>query len=209
MQQINLHQPVVRRKQGTLSAQTACAALLTIVLALAGIWAFAWWQLHGMGREVDLARAQQQAQRAQQAAQTAQLDALSQEELDLLTAKLSAAIEVKSRAMTLIQSESSVRAGFAERLAALATRHVDGIWLDQLTLGASRDAMSLSGSALTPDLVPRYLQSLAGDPALRGGEIDNFVIDRLPASRQGGASQLHFHAATRALPVPVAAPSES
>src|SRR4051812_45955567 len=108
MQQINLHQPVVRRKQGTLSAQTACAALLTIVLALAGIWAFAWWQLHGMGREVDLARSQQQAQRAQQAAQTA-LDSLSQEELDLLTAKLSAAIEVKSRAMTLIQSESSVR----------------------------------------------------------------------------------------------------
>ena len=69
--------------------------------------------------------------------------------------------------------------------------------------------MSLSGSALTPDLVPRYLQSLAGDPALRGGEIDSFVIDRSPPSSQRSVSQLHFHAATRALPAPVVAPSES
>ena len=37
MQQINLHQPVVRRRQGSLSAQSAATALLTIALALMGM----------------------------------------------------------------------------------------------------------------------------------------------------------------------------
>ena len=207
MQQINLHQPVVRRRQGSLSAQSAATALLTIALALMGIWVFGWWQLRLMRSEVEVARAQREAQRVLQAAQTSLLDAMSQEELDQLILNISAAVDIKTRAIALLQSEAGGTAAFAERLTALAQRHVDGVWLDQLTLGATRGAMSLSGSALTPDLVPQYLQSLAGDPALRGGEIDNFVIDRLATAR--GGSQLHFHAATRSLPAPAAQPSES
>ena len=183
MQQINLHQPVVRRKQGTLSAQTACTSLLTIALALAGIWGFAWWQLRLMRGEVEIARAQREAQHVLEAAQTTLLNALPQEDLDQLILTTVAAVDVKTRAIALLQSEKGDHAAFADRLTALARRHVDGIWLDQLTLGAGRGAMSLSGSALTPELVPRYLQSLAADPALRGGEIDNFVIDRASPQR--------------------------
>jgi hypothetical protein len=207
MQQINLHQPVARRKSGSLSAQSAGSALLAIALALVGIWVFAWWQLRVMRSEVEIARAQREAQRVLEAAQNTLLDALSQEELDQLVASVGAAVTVKTRAVALLQSEADDRAAFADRLAALARRHVEGIWLDQLTLGAGRGAMSLSGSALTPDLVPRYLQSLAADSALRGGQIDSFIIDRMDTAR--GGTQLHFHAATGALPAPVVVPSES
>ena len=45
----------------------------------------------------------------------------------------------------------------------------------------------------------RYLQSLAADPALSGGEIDNFVIDRPEPGSKRAATHLRFRAATRAL----------
>ena len=46
--------------------------------------------------------------------------------------------------------------------------------------GATVESVSLSGSTLSPDVVPRYLRSLAADPALKGGQIDEFVIEKSP-----------------------------
>jgi hypothetical protein len=205
MQQINLHQPVTRRAQGTLSAHGAAGALLAIALALVAMWGFASWQLHGMRSELLLAHTQLDAQVAMQAAQVARFEALSQEDLDRLIASLETEIAAKSRALLLVQSEKRKGASFSERLAALSRQHVEGVWLDRLTLGPGSDAMGLSGSALTPDLVPRYLKSLAADPALRGGVIDSFIIDRPADAKAQVPARLQFRAGTRALPAPAAA----
>ena len=68
--------------------------------------------------------------------------------------------------------------GFSTRLRAFGQRHIDGIWLDRLMLGPEVQYVSVSGSALSPDVVPRYLRSLAQDPALKGGKIDQFLIEK-------------------------------
>jgi ribosomal protein S18 acetylase RimI-like enzyme len=198
MQQINLHQPVTRRKRTTLTARGAGGSMLAIVVAMLGLWAFAWWQLHQMRAEVELVRAQRAAAQALEAAQSAQFDVLSQEQLDALISDLGSTVATKERALAQVSADSGPAAAFSERLGALSRRHVDDVWLDRLTLGSRRDAMSLSGAALTPEAVPRYLQSLAADPALRGAGIDQFVIDRAGKKR---GSQLRFRATTRQLPV--------
>ncbi|MFO1502213.1 MAG: hypothetical protein U1F39_00180 [Steroidobacteraceae bacterium] len=201
MQQVNLHQPVVQTPM-MLTAKSAAGAMLTIIVALLGMWGYAWWQLRGMRHEADLARVQGEARRKLEAVRMADLDALSPEDLDRTIAVLDAAVKVKLRAVQTLGDEAARSADFSARLAALSSRHVDGVWLEQLTLGASRDSMSLTGAALAPDLVPRYLQSLAADPALSGGEIDNFVIDRPAGEPRRGVAHLRFRVATGALQTP-------
>ena len=82
-----------------------------------------------------------------------------------------------------------------DRALRLGARHIDGIWLDRLTLGATVESVSVSGSTLSPEVVPRYLRSLAADPALKGGQIDEFVIEKAP-------SRLMFRAGHQGLVIP-------
>jgi hypothetical protein len=196
VQEVNLYQPVSKGVRGALSLATSRATLLLIALALAGIWGFASWEVRKLEKAAAVIRNQQEAQAAVSAAAGPQLDGLTDEELEALVAKLSASVESKSRALTLLAGESSGRNGFSTRLRAFGTRHVDGIWLEHLTLGDKIEAIGMSGSTLAPELVPRYLQSLAGDPALKGGRIDEFVIEK---TKSKAASGLRFKAGRRGL----------
>ena len=49
--------------------------------------------------------------------------------------------------------------------------------------------MSVAGSAIDPDLVPRYLHGLAAERALEGVRFDEFAIERpMPRSAQEPSS---------------------
>ena len=47
--------------------------------------------------------------------------------------------------------------------------------------------------------MPRYLRSLAGDPALRGGQIDEFIIEKPVKGKGPSAGRLTFKAGHRGL----------
>jgi hypothetical protein len=206
VQEINLYQPVSKGVRGALSASSTATTFGIVAVTLIGLWGFAWWQVNTLRDAAEVVRNQQAAQSAMSAAQGPQLDALSDEELQALVTRLNSSIESKSRALDLLASETS-SAGFSARLRAFGTRHIDGIWLDRLTFGASVHSVSVSGSTLSPDSVPRYLRSLAQDPALRGGQIDDFVIEK-PGDKKSGAGRLTFRAGQRGLVVPPPFPAE-
>jgi hypothetical protein len=215
VQDINLYQPKSKGVRGALSAGSTATTLGIVVAALAGLWGFAWWQVKGLNDAASVVRNQQAAQAAMSAAQGPQLDNLTDEELAALVAQLSASIENKNRALALLASEDGAAAGFSRRLHAFGARHIDGIWLDRLTLGSTVQSVSVSGSTLSPDNVPRYLRSLAQDPALKGGQIDDFIIEQ-PGERQsaqsgqsGQSGRLTFRAGRRGLVAPAPAAEES
>lgn len=196
MQEVNLYQPVSKGVRGALSASSTRAILVLVCATLAGLWGFAYWQVGRLDTAAQLVRDQQQAQAALSAAQGPQLDGLSDEDLDALLTRLGEDVDTKSRALAMLNSESALQpAGFSTRLRAFGTRHIDGIWLDRLTLGATVESVSLSGSTLSPDVVPRYLRSLAADPALKGGQIDEFIIEKSPG-------RLMFRAGHQGLVIP-------
>jgi hypothetical protein len=214
MQEINLYQPVSKGVRGMLSARSTTLVLGIVGATLIGFWGFAWYQVDKLGHAAQVVRNQQQAQAAMAAAQGPQLDALSDEELDALVKRLEQSVDGKSRAMELLANESSggIR-GFSTRLRAFGERHIEGIWLDRLMLGANVDAVSVSGSTLSPDAVPRYLRSLAQDPALKGGKIDEFVIEKPQKKDADGnviytGGRLSFSAGHHGLSPPVA-PAEA
>jgi hypothetical protein len=203
MQEVNLYQPVSKGVRGVLSASSTATTMAVVGVTLIGLWVFAWWQVDTLRENVAVVRNQQEAQAAMSASHGPQLDGMSDEELDALVKNLSASIASKSRALELLAGENGAPPGFSRRLRAFGTRHIDGIWLDRLTLGASVRSVSVSGSTLSPDSVPRYLRSLAQDPALKGGEIDDFIIEQ--PKKGAAAGRLSFRAGQRGL---VAAESE-
>ena len=188
MQEVNLYQPVSKGVRGVLSASSTRAILILVCATLSGLWGFAYWQVGRLETAAQLVRNQQRAQAALSAAQGPQLGGLSDEQLEALLTRLTDDVDSKTRALALLHSESTTQpAGFSMRLRAFGTRHIDGIWLDRLTLGSTVESVSLSGSTLSPEVVPRYLRSLAADPALKGGQIDEFIIEKAPG-------RLTFHA---------------
>jgi hypothetical protein len=214
MQEINLYQPVSKGVRGALSARSTGTVFGIVGATLLGIWGFAWWQVDKLNDAAQVVRNQQAAQAAMAAAQGPQLDGLSDEELDALLAQLSASVDSKSRAMELLANESrGGLSGFSTRLRAFGARHIEGIWLDRLMLGANVESVSVSGSTLSPDSVPRYLRSLAQDPALKGGKIDEFVIEK-PSHKDKdgkpvpGSGRLSFQAGHKGLTAPAPAADE-
>jgi MSHA biogenesis protein MshI len=200
MLQVNLYRPAQRGLVSAVSARSAATAMLTIAAALLAMWGFAAWQVHRMSAEASIARSHTEAQRLLAVSAGSEFAGLSDEALEARVATMEVAVDMRNKALSLLESESSRHAAFADRLAGLARQHIDGVWLDRVTLGASRESISLSGSTLAPDLVPHYLHSLARDPTLRGGDIDSFVIDRPTAA--SSSTRLHFRAASRGAPQP-------
>ncbi len=209
MQEINLYQPAAKGVRGALSASSTRTTLVLVSVMLAGLWGFAFWQTGRLEEVAQVVRNQQEAQAAMSAAQGPQLAGLSDEEIELLLTRLGAEIDNKSRALALLNGESPRRAaGFSSRLRAFGARHIDGIWLDRLTFGAHIESVSVSGSTASPDSVPRYLRSLAADPALKGGQIDEFVIEKSKDKKAAGSGRLSFRAGHRGLVPREAVPPE-
>jgi hypothetical protein len=199
MQEINFYQPVSKGVRGLLSASSTRIALLIVSASLLGLWAFADWQVANLRVATQVVRNQLAAQEAMSAAQGPELQALDDDQLNALNARLDAQIATKNRALSLLSAESGAAGhGFSARLRAFGERHIDGIWLDHLTLGADVSSVSISGSTMAPDSVPRYLRSLAADPALKGGQIDEFVIEK-PVKGKSAAGRLTFKAGHRGL----------
>jgi len=200
MQEINLYQPVSGGVRGALSASSTRTALLVVSATLLGLWGFADWQVSHLLTATQVVRNQLQAQQSMSAAQGPDLQGLDDDQINDLITRLDAQVTAKTRAVALLSGESGANAnGFATRLRAFGERHIDGIWLDHLTLGADVGAVSISGSTMSPDSVPRYLRSLAADPALKGGQIDEFIIEKPVKGKSASAGRLTFKAGHRGL----------
>jgi hypothetical protein len=213
VQEINLYQPVSKGVRGMLSARSTATVFGIVGSTLVGLWGFAWWQVDKMQDAAQVVQNQQQAQAAMAAAEGPQLDGLSDEELEALVARLGDAAYSKSCAVTKLAEESLSGTGFSRRLRAFGARHIDGIWLDRLMLGPSVEYVSVSGSTLSAESVPRYLRSLAQDPALKGGKIDEFLIEKPHRKNAEGKSvevngRLSFTAGHHELELP-AKPEDS
>ena len=101
------------------------------------------------------------------------------EQLDARVKQLEAQVTERTRAVQILKSGGAGQTtGFANRMEALARRHVDGLWLDQMILSGTNGGMTLRGATIDPDVVPQYLRSLAAEPALSGTRFDDFVIER-------------------------------
>jgi hypothetical protein len=86
-------------------------------------------------------------------------------------------------------------AGFSAVLEGLARRRVAGVWLDGFGVRAGGGELALSGGALRPELVPRWLEGLRAEPGLAGRAFRTFELGP-PAEGRSGVS-FHLDTAVR------------
>lgn len=185
VQQVNLYQPILRRQEKVFSSRTLLQALAVVALALLAIWAYGRWQVHALERQVELARSQQ----AQSEARLQQLQRLYPQPVrDRALGERVAAAERQLAQKRRILHALSDRSfgnehGFVAPLEGLARQSVEGVWLRALDFSAGGTRLRLSGNALSPELVPRYLQRLSAEPAFAGTEFQTFVMKRAEDGR--------------------------
>lgn len=179
-QQINLYQPAADEGRRPFSARAAGLTLGAVLVTLLGIWAYGTWQVGRVQTAVDtLAQQQRHQEDAVSVAGTMHAARANPEQLQAQIKELTAEIGIRRRALDLLRAGAEGRpTGFSARLAGLARRHIDGLWIEHLALSGSTGTMTLEGVALEADLVPRYLSDLSKDPALAGARFDELVIER-------------------------------
>lgn len=179
-QQINLYQPIFREERKLLSLRTAALALTAIAVGLFAMWGFALHNVNKLDKSVQELKLQQAAQQKMAERVGALFDAQgSPATVQAAVKALSAQLAERTRALELLRSGAAGEPrGFAARLQALAREHTDGVWLDELFLGGGPNGLVLRGRCVNADLLPRYLQLLAGESELSGARFDEVVVDR-------------------------------
>lgn len=186
-QQINLYQPVAPAANGPFLAASAARVGAVVACALLLVWGYSLWRVARLERAVHSLEQQQQRQAATISAlgQARSAD-LTPEQLQARVAALTAELAVRTRTLELLRSGAAGQVGgFSARLAALARRPLQGLWINHVVLSGMSDSMSVGGTALDPDLVPRYLRGLAAERALAGARFDELVIERPGAEHPG------------------------
>lgn len=195
-QQINLYQPIFRTQRRIFSSQTIALALVTIFVALVGLWGYGNWKVGRLEREVDQVAKQEKLRAANLASGSAAFAAhANPAEIEARIKALSDELDRRARALAALRSGAAGGLeGFAPRLEALARRHVDGLWLEGVSFGAVARSMSVSGATVDSRLVPRYLEELQQEPALSGARFDRVEIAEPPKNdKEAASAPLLFH----------------
>lgn len=221
-QQINLYQPAVQSGGGQFSARSALLVSGLAVSCLFAVWAYGWWRVARLEHALHSLEQQQHQQDASLGAlSSARAADAPPEQVQARVAMLTAELAVRTRTLELLRSGTAGQVGgFSTRLAALAHRPTPGLWIDHVVLSGMTDSMTVGGTALEPDLVPRYLRGLAEEGALAGARFDELVIERPAADHADESGQataekakpdhsFRFRAESGALRAPPAAEKSS
>jgi Tfp pilus assembly protein PilN len=91
--------------------------------------------------------------------------------------KLEALVSAPEAALQLLRQDVfGTQQGYSSYLVALARQSVAGVWVTHLHIVGAGRQVELRGRALSPEAVPRYLQRLSNERALRGLEFDQFQL---------------------------------
>jgi len=177
-QQVNLYQPIFREERKLFSATAICTGLGIAAAGLVAITLVSWWQVLSLGRQLETVAAQERGRKNLNAASQHLFEhGETERDLNAKVAALAFQLDRRQRVLRYLASGAAgTNQGFATRLEALAREQIDGLWLKGATLTSEPGHFALVGSAVDADLVPRYLQRLAAEPALAGAKLDSLEI---------------------------------
>lgn len=180
MQQINLFQPVFRKKQEVLTGKAIVQIGISVVVGLGLVSGYLGWRVAGLGKEL----AQLQVSRAEGVKRledtSRKFPAKKKSQLlEAEVARLAGEKTAKQRVTKAIARDGLGNGrGFSPYLEGLARQRLEGVWLTGVDVADGGADVGIHGSTLEPDLVPRFLQRLSAEAAFSGKEFKTFKMMR-------------------------------
>lgn len=205
-QQVNLLNPAFRTHTKYFSALAMLQALALIVLGLALFYFYAAHQVGLLAKQSDETGKRYTAEQLKLTRYTAEFS--PQQSAQLLEDELKSAETRLAAQRELIETLKSGAigntTGYSEYLRAFARQAVPGLWLDGFNITGDATQMSISGKALSPELVPVYIRKLGQEEAMRGksfaalqmqlpkvetGKVARYIEFALQSSEAAGAAK--------------------
>jgi hypothetical protein len=201
--QINLYHPrfLKQRELLTLGNVALAAAVLYVVLAAAGGWA---WQEAAARKEAAAAAEAQLTAAKEQVAVATKAAAARKPSAQLIAELDSAETSVRRRgdiARLLESGAIGSTGGFSDYLRGFARQAPEGLWLTGFTIGAGGNDMEIRGSMLNPATLPDYIRRLGTEKAFQGRNFAALTMNRAdaaPAAQPAGAAATAVTAVTPA-----------
>ncbi|HWQ40095.1 MAG TPA: PilN domain-containing protein [Burkholderiales bacterium] len=197
-QQINLYNAALEKKRELLSLPGlvivwGCAVLLVALAA-----ALASLRVSALGAELQKEAAARTAAQTELSRLSAQVGSRQRDPaLAAAAARLEAELAGRQEVMrTLRGGIIGNTDGFSEYMRAFARQSFEGVWLTRFRLAGAGQDVVLEGRALSPELVPDYVQRLNREAMLKGHAFAELQMQR-PAAETGEAPPyIEFRLAT-------------
>jgi hypothetical protein len=186
-----------------LALGVAAAAVLAIVLA-----AHENYLLHGAQREAQsVEKAVKDARAAHEKALAQRAAAKAGASADARLGELEAQLQGRQQVLDILNSGAvGTTSGFSQYMAALSRQTTAGVWLTAFDFAAGATQLTLRGRALSPDLVPAYLQGLTQEAPLQGRRFASMAISQPPRAAdsdekgaRAGAAYIEFEISSEPL----------
>lgn len=181
-QHINFCSQLDRVVEPPFSARQQAILLGLVAIVMLGIYGFMSWNNNDL--ESELAGMQAAHQKGTdeltvlQAEKAKQLRETSvKSELTILTENISFRRELLAN----IDPDATTGQNFAAHLEGLARQHIDGMWFTDIHLVDGGEKLSLAGTTVKPEYLPRYIQNLTAENIFSGHQ---FRVFRMKASEE-------------------------
>jgi len=179
-QQINFYQGSFRQETPIFSSDVVTRAMVAVTVMMLLGYGYAWQRVEGFQAELKVVA-------QQEAAALERLETL-RPIINSVTGEKSLSEQLEDALRTLEEKQTVLALvngttlgdtqGFSRHLKSLARRTVDGLWLTQITLSGTGEKTELQGLARRPELVPTYVQDLAGELPFAQQRFQQFQINR-------------------------------
>ena len=186
VQQINLYQPIFRKREEPFTALTMYRIVAMLVITMGVITAGMLWQNQKLKRLHDDLDTQKEviAQRLVEIKQripNRQPNPLLEKRLQVLMRHRDAQRLVNTLLEQQLGKKRQPMSAFFEGLA----RHpVKGLWFNTIRVGKGGDYLALQGRVLEPELVPRLLSSLGREEVFKGRAFQILKLNRQKKDQQ-------------------------
>ncbi|HIP52572.1 MAG TPA: hypothetical protein EYH03_00990 [Chromatiales bacterium] len=194
VQQINLYQPMFRKREEPFTALTLFRIVATLLITMGAITLALLWQAQKLERLHDELEAQKEvvAQRLLEIKQR-----MPQRQANPLLEKRLESLMRHRDAQRLVNTLLEQQLGEAQQplsafFEGLAKSPVEGLWFNTIRVSEGGDYLALQGRVLEPELVPRLLSSLGKEEVFKGR-----AFQVLKLNRQEEDQRIDFQLMTR------------
>jgi Fimbrial assembly protein (PilN) len=178
-QNINLFTPEFRKKRQLLTLGLVVQCLGIVLAALFGYHFYLQQQVNGLSAELAVTEKLLKTQGGLvNHLKDKPKPVMTEAQIDAEISKLEAEVKGAGESLTALKGGAlGSQQGFAEYLRAFSRQTVGGLWLTAFDIGGSGD-LEIHGRALSPDLLPSFIQRLNKEQVLAGRQIARLELSR-------------------------------